>query len=377
MWVADIRSYESVPPYLTPRSILVTMMQMRAGLTLTPVLNYYNLTNSRWEALMDPWEFSVQATRNAATQATAVTLASKKRFEINVTHTFIELAMNTMTLWSQKGDEVLKTSRGSNAPFLMCNRTGHSMVIWAESEDKTVKPEPVRIADGEDLPWRLDDWRAMRESATSNLVHNSIGLILEETQWERVKHISVEREGEQTYRLKPRLDKVAHRVLCEIKLVNNVKVVTIRSTLKVQNLTLVPSEMVIVDANGKKASAVFKLGESRHCTAHCSKARTVAEISSVSAPGAEVSVPIEAAYHQRFKFRPDRESVSALRSNDVHAECPTSAAGFDHAWCNDSYHWQDFIKRPARTIVCRSLEKDASFRFQAFAEFDKDDPLIK
>lgn len=233
---------------------------MRAGVTLSPVLNYYNLTNSRWEALIDPWEFSVQASKNAATQALAVTISSKRRLEVNVTHTFIELAMNTATLLSQQGEEVLKTNRGSNAPFLIRNRTGHPLVIWAESDDRNNKPEPSRISNGDDLPWRMDDWRAMRESATSNIVHNSIGIFLEDTPWERVKHISVEREGEQVYRLRPRLDKVAHRVLCEIKLVNNVKVVTLRSTFKVQNLTLVPSEMVLVDEHGKKASAVFKLG---------------------------------------------------------------------------------------------------------------------
>lgn len=236
---------------------------MRAGVTLTPVLNYYNLTNSRWEALIDPWEFSVQASRNSATQAMSITVSSKRRLEVNVTHTFIELAMNTATLWSQKGEEVLKTSRGSNAPFLMRNRTGHPIVIWAESGDRLNKPEPSRIANGEDLPWRMDDWRAMRESATTNLVHNSVGIFLEDTPWERVKRISVEREGEQVYRLKPRLDKIAHRILCDIKLVNNVKIVTLRSTFKIVNMTLVPSEMVLVDAQGKKASAVFKL---RTCT---------------------------------------------------------------------------------------------------------------
>lgn len=235
---------------------------MRAGVTLTTVLNYYNLTNSRWEALIDPWEFSVQASRNAATQGMSVTVSSKRRLEVNVTHTFIELAMNTAILWNQKGEEVLKTSRGSNAPFLMRNRTGHPIVIWAESDDRNSKPEPSRIADGEDLPWRMDDWRAMRESATTNLVHNSVGILLEDTPWERVKRISVEREGEQVYRLKPRLDKIAHRILCDIKLVNNVKIVTLRSTFKIVNMTLVPSEMVLVDAQGKKASAVFKLRES-------------------------------------------------------------------------------------------------------------------
>lgn len=191
----------------------------------------------------------------------SVTLASKRRLEINVTHSFIELALNSIALWSLQGEEVLKTSRGANAPFLIRNRTGHNISLWTESEEKNGKVDALQLEDGKDVPWRLDDWRTMRESATSRVAPNSVGLVLHGTAWDRVKHISVEMEGEQIYRLKPKIDKIIHRMLCEVKLVNNVKVVTFRSTFKIENLTLVPSEMIIVDANGKKISEVFKLRE--------------------------------------------------------------------------------------------------------------------
>lgn len=193
-------------------------------------------------------------------------LASKRRLEVNVTHTFIEIAMNMMALWDQQGEEILKTSRGSHAPFLIRNRTGHPISLWTESDDKAARAGSTRLADGDDMPWRLDDWRAMRESATSRVVHSSVGLVLEGTAWERLKHVSVEREGEQIYRLRPKIDNTTHRLLCETRLVNNIKVVTFRSTFKIENLTLVPSEMVIVDANGKRASSIFKL---RRCCCTC------------------------------------------------------------------------------------------------------------
>lgn len=251
---------------------------MRANLAITPVINYFNLTNSRWEGLLDPWELSIsvsdaisdgcalilfpQATKNAITNATSVSLASKKRLEINITHTFIELAMNAMTMWSQQSEELLKTSRGSTAPFLIRNRTGYDIAVWAEVGDMTKRaPEVQYVKDGEEIPWRLDDWKTMRESATTAVVHNSVGLALRDTPWERLKHISVEREGELVYRLKPKLEKVSHRLLCEIKLVNNVKVITFRSTFKVENLTLVSTEMIIVDGTGKKVSPTYKLRE--------------------------------------------------------------------------------------------------------------------
>ena len=90
--------------------------------------------------------------------------------------------------------------------------------------------------------------------------HNSLVISLSGTSWERLKGISVEREGERVYALRPKLDKVTHRLICEVSLEDNVKIVTLRSTFKVENLTLVPAEMVVVDDKGSKASDVFKIG---------------------------------------------------------------------------------------------------------------------
>lgn len=204
---------------------------------------------------------SSQANKTVETEATTVSLTSKKRLEFNVTHSFIEIAWNSLILWQEQGEAIMKTSRGSNAPFLIRNRTGHTISFRTES-DGTNASSPTtsqRLEDGKDAPWRMDDWTAMRESATTTVVHNALALTLEGTPWERLRHMSVEREGEQVYRLKPKLDKVTHRMLCEVKLVNNVKVVTFRSTFKIENLTLVPSEVVVVDDNGRERSPIFKL----------------------------------------------------------------------------------------------------------------------
>lgn len=79
--------------------------------------------------------------------------------------------------------------------------------------------------------------------------------------WDKIKSISVDREGEHVYALRPKLNNVTHRMLCDVKLVNNVKVVTFRSTFQVENRTLVVAEMVIVDGNGKRASPIYKIRE--------------------------------------------------------------------------------------------------------------------
>ena len=48
---------------------------------------------------------------------------------------------------------------------------------------------------------------------------------------------------------------------CEIRLENNVKVITFRSTLNVENQTSLPVEMIVVDAHGKASSGALKIGK--------------------------------------------------------------------------------------------------------------------
>jgi vacuolar protein sorting-associated protein 13A/C len=186
----------------------------------------------------------------------AVNISSKKRLELNITSTFIELAMTTSALINHEGDQVFKKPRGSNAPFLVKNRTGYPISLWSENVDAGAQGH--RLGDGQDIPWRFDDWRAARENVTAGN-HNSLTVAFEGVGWERLKHVYVDREGEHVHALRPKIEKVTHRLLCDVKLVNNVKVVTFRSTFLVENKSLVNAEMVIVDEHGKKASQIYKI----------------------------------------------------------------------------------------------------------------------
>jgi vacuolar protein sorting-associated protein 13A/C len=94
--------------------------------------------------------------------------------------------------------------------------------------------------------------------------HNSLGVQLLDTPWESLRGISVDREGEQILSLRPRLEKVTHQMDCEIKIENNVKVITFRSTLNVENMTSLPIEMIVVDAHGKADGGALRIGNSVH-----------------------------------------------------------------------------------------------------------------
>ncbi|GJN91455.1 hypothetical protein Rhopal_004478-T1 [Rhodotorula paludigena] len=301
-----------------------------ASVMIKPFINYFNLKVSHWEPLMDPWEFGVNVAKSTTTGLLSVNVSSRKRLELNITSTFIELAMTTLSIMDREGEQVFKKARGSNAPFLIKNRTGYPLSLWSEGADSGAQGQ--RLDDGADVPWRFDDWRTARENVSASS-HNSLTVLFDGMGWDRLKHVYVDREGEHVHALRPKIEKVTHRLMCDVKLVNNVKIVTFRSPFLVENKSLVNAEMVIVDEHGKKASQIFKIP-----------------------PGGQCSVPILAAYHDRIKLRPD--------------------PGFGYAWSNDSLHWQDLIKRPSRAVVCKA-QKDAAFRFQTYAVHDKADPLTR
>lgn len=70
----------------------------------------------------------------------------------------------------------------------------------------------------------------------------------------------MDREGEYTFSLRPKTEKYSHRVLCEVAVEDNVKVVTLRSTYRVVNQTLYPLEITIVDENGQPVRSLEKIG---------------------------------------------------------------------------------------------------------------------
>lgn len=98
--------------------------------------------------------------------------------------------------------------------------------------------------------------------------HNSIGLQIAGKQWEHLRSIPVDREGEYTFSLRPRSEKYAHRLVCEVKVQGNVKLVVLRSTYKIENHTLYPTELTLVDETGQPVYAVEKIGQSRLVHVH-------------------------------------------------------------------------------------------------------------
>lgn len=105
-----------------------------------------------------------------------------------------------------------------------------------------------------------------------------------EHSWEPLRGIPVDREGEYVFALRPRTEKYPTRVLLDVKVVENTKVITIRSTYKVENLTLYPLELMLVDEQGHPVNSMEKI-----------------------LPGHEYALPIDAVTRHRVRIQPDRK----------------------------------------------------------------------
>ncbi|KAH9937704.1 vacuolar protein sorting-associated protein 13 [Fomitopsis serialis] len=284
--------------------------ELRATSTLALHVSYWNMTNSHWEPLIDPWTFSTSVARNNTSGALTLNVSARERLDVNITTMFIELALATIRLLGQEGDNVLRKARGSYAPYRIHNRTGSS----------------IFIANGKIIDWRFDDWKTIREHVTSS-GNNSIGLQFVGKPWEQLRSIPVDREGEYTFSLRPRTDKFAYRLLAEVRVQENAKVVTLRSVYNVANDTLYPLELTLVDESGQPMHPVEKI-----------------------APGQDFAVPIEAVNKGRIRVQPDQ--------------------GFGYKW-SPATRWEDLVSKRKLNLKCPHSEPtEAAFRFQTWVETD-------
>ena len=295
-------------------------------------INVYNFSKSAWEPLIEPWQLGFHLSKDQNPDLLSIEMYSHKVLELTVTSATIALASKSAQFLSTDED-VLSKPRGSDAPYRIRNYTGFDLRIWAASHEED-QGSAAKLSDGEEIPWRFEDPTKMRENLSPEGNSGVVGIKLEESGFDSIERIGVNREGETLYNLKPRKDKVLHRLLVEIKLgPDNVKYITFRSPLLLENNTQIPVEI-----------GVFSPEEG-----HLLKIEKVA-------PSDAKPAPVGAAFMHSLLVRPDQ--------------------GFGYTWSTERLFWKDLLKRPTRTIACKGENDDSPpFYFQLNASFDKNDPM--
>ena len=306
-----------------------------ASTTIDIFVNVYNFSKSAWEPLIEPWQLGFRMSRKQENGSMAIELSSKKMMELTITSATIALASHSAQFLNSEED-VLSKPRGVDTPYRIRNYTGFDINVWADAGDDE-DAMAIKLADGQEAPWRFEDWEKMREKLSTDVKSAVVGINLQGSSFQSVNKIPVNREGEFLYNLKPRVDNILHRLLVEVTLgVDNVKCITLRSPLTVENNTQIPVEIGVFDAQEGHLLKIEKIP-----------------------PGESRPAPVGAAYMKQLLVRPDQ--------------------GFGYSWSTESLWWRDMLKRPTRTITCRgeSDSKTPPFYFQMNAVYDRSNPLCK
>ncbi|KAI0535905.1 vacuolar protein sorting-associated protein 13 [Xylaria digitata] len=300
---------------------------LKAETAIDMYINVYNFAKSAWEPLLEPWQAGLGVAREHGIGLLSVDLASRNTFDVTVTAATIALASKSFDFLTQDED-ILGKPRGVEAPYKIRNYTGFSVVVQAKtlSNHESIS---LKLEDGEEAPWSFEQWEKMRENVMSeSTTSNSVAIQIEGSGFDMVKNIPLNREGEFLYSLRPKMDNTLHRLLVEISLgADNIKYVTLRSPLLVENQTQIPVELGVYDVQEGHLLKIEKI-----------------------APGESRPAPVAAAYVQSLLIRPD--------------------SGFGYAWSSEHLWWRDLLKRPTRTLVCKGENGDP-FYFQLNANYNR------
>ena len=298
-------------------------------------INVFNFSKSAWEPLIEPWQLGFHVSRDQEPERLSIDIYSHKMMELTFTSATIALALKSANFLSTDED-VLSKPRGSDAPYKIRNYTGFDLSVWAATKEED-QGSAAKLGDGDESGWRFEDSTTMRESLSPGGRTGIVGIKLEGSGFQSIENIPVNREGKTLYNLKPRKDKVLHRLLVDVKLgTDNVKYITFESPLVVENCTQIPVEI-----------GVFSPEEG-----HLLKIEKIL-------PGEARPAPVGAAYMHSLVVRPDQ--------------------GFGYTWSNERLFWKDVLKRPTQTITCNGENDDTApaFHFQMCASYDRNDPMTR
>ena len=309
---------------------------MSADTNFDTFINVYNFSKSAWEPLIEPWQLGFHMSKSQHPDVMSMEIYSHKTMELTVTSATIALASKSFNFLSSDED-MLSKPRVADAPYRIRNYTGFDLSVWAD-DAKNDQGAAAKLTDGEEYPWRFEDATSMRENLSVEGNAGLVGIRLEGSGFESINRIAVVREGETLYNLKPRKDKIQHKMLVEVKLgADNVKYITFRSPLLVENRTQIPIEIGIFSPEEGDLLKIEKI-----------------------APGEARPSPVGAAFVHSVVLRPDQ--------------------GFGYGWSNERLFWKDLLKKPTRTITCQGESGDRGsppFYFQMNASYDKKDPIAK
>lgn len=294
--------------------------------TIETYTNVFNYSRSSWEPLLESFQVTFHLFQNSEKdQSIMFDIISKSIAEIT-------LSSRTIALLSQipislQGDANLEP-RGADKPYKVFNDTGIDLEIWIKSRTPGERKQLQSLNHNAVIPWEFEDWRTARENLD---LQNSNILVVCSKDRKYTNNIEVDatKEGEFLIKLYPPFNGVHDRLAMELKLCeDNIKLITLRSSLLLENTTHTPIEV----------KTVLDEFESWRLL-----------------PGETRSVPISAAYHSKICMRP--------------------ICDIDFPWSDFLVYWKDLLSCPL-SLTCKTTD-DRFFIFSIDSKYDSTEPLSR
>ncbi|SCV04252.1 LAME_0H16974g1_1 [Lachancea meyersii CBS 8951] len=288
--------------------------------------NIFNYSRSSWEPLLETVPLSFHLSKGVEGDAAFYfDIISRKLAEVSLSSRTIALLSQIPNSLYQKVDT---EARGATKPYKIFNDTGMTLAVWIPSKGSKAQDSKTVLENGVTTPWEFEDWRNVRENLDTDDSMNILGVEIEGQLFQTSLKIDATSEGEDVYTLHPAVNGVHARLACELKLCeDNIKLVTLKSTLVLQNATA--------------GSLFFKLAENEN---------NVKEV----LPGQSRSIPAQDAYNARVYLKPEG----------------------DYSWSSESIYWKNLLSNPS-SISCGSNHRDTPFFYEVDAKFDSNEPLAR
>lgn len=302
--------------------------------SLETYVNIFNYSRSSWEPLLEmiPVTFHLSKGHSEMDPAFSFDILTQRIAEITISAKSIAMLSH---IPASLTEELPLASRVSQKPYELVNDTELDFDVWIQDKTSEIKNNLVVLKANTSLPWEFEDWRSIREKLDTDKSKNVLGVCVSGEEYKTVMNIDATTEGEKLHVLSPPKNNVHNRIVCEAKCdENNVKIITFRSTLLLENTTSTGIELLVELKNSNKPSLTYVINP------HQSK-----------------SVPVEHAYNSDIKIR------------------PISKGSYD--WSQQTLSWKDLLSNQMSIFCLSKEEPDKKFHFEVGAKYDEREPLAK
>lgn len=300
--------------------------------TLETYVNVFNYSRSSWEPLVEEFPISFHLSKGSERDA-LIRFDAIARKTAELTLSSRTIAMLSQIPSTLTGDVNL-SSRGAQKPYRIINDTEFDLTIWIASEDSQEQRGLVTLNARDSIPWEFEDWRTVRENIDIDNGRFILAATIADSAYTTTMKIDATCEGELLFVLQPPVNNVHNRVTCELELGDdNVKTVTFRSTLLLENSTSMPI-LLRVEPSDDSERQVSEIGPSK---AH--------------------SVPVTYSYDSKLRIKPS-------------VDC-------EYDWSEQVISWRDLLKS-SLSVECKSVSNpNKKFYLEINGKFDAKEPLAK